>query len=271
MTPGEILDYYAAGQEEHRLTGALGRLERIRTAEILGRTLPAPPARVLDAGGGTGVYALPLAAAGYRVDLIDPVPLHVERAQTLSRDAQSPLQSATLGDARRIAFADRTFAAVLMLGPLYHLVDASDRQQALAEAHRVLARGGVLVAAYISRFASLSDGLKRDTLRDASFAAIVDADLTSGQHRNPTDRPDYFTTAYFHRPEEIAPELERAGFAAPSVLAVEGPAWIVPDVDAWLDDGTARDRLLRLLRRVEGEPSLLGASAHLLAIAWRPR
>jgi 2-polyprenyl-3-methyl-5-hydroxy-6-metoxy-1,4-benzoquinol methylase len=85
MTPSEILDYYSAGQEEHRLASALGRLERIRTWEILERFLPAPPGRVLDVGGGTGVYALPLAAAGYSVDLVDPVPLHVARAQASPR------------------------------------------------------------------------------------------------------------------------------------------------------------------------------------------
>ena len=112
----------------------------------------------------------------------------------------------------------------------------------------------------------MSDGFKRETLRDDAFAAIVDRDLAEGQHRNATNRVDWFTTAYFHRPEEIAPELEHAGFEASSVLAVEGPAWLIPDVDRWLDEPAGRSRLLELLRRVEAEPSLLGASAHLLAI-----
>jgi SAM-dependent methyltransferase len=266
MTSSEILDFYGAGQEEHRLTTSLGRLERIRTWEILERFLPAAPSRVLDVGGGTGVYALPLAAAGYHVDLVDPVPLHVARAQALSREAPAQLRSATRGDARHLEFDDGTFAAVVMLGPMYHLVDASARIRALTEAHRVLAPGGVLLSACISRFASMCDGFKREILRDPSFAAIVDRDLTDGQHRNPANRPDWFTTAYFHLPEEIAPELECAGFEAPSVLAVEGPAWMIPDIDNWLDESTTREQLLEVLRRVETEASLLGASAHLLAI-----
>ena len=41
------------------------------------------------------------------------------------------------------------------------------------------------------------------------------------------------------------------------------------DLDAWLNDDAARQRLLGVLRRIETEPSLLGASAHILAVAHR--
>ena len=64
MIPSEILDYYAKGKEEGRLTASLGKLERIRTWEIVEWYLPLPPRRVIDVGGGTGVYAIPLARRG---------------------------------------------------------------------------------------------------------------------------------------------------------------------------------------------------------------
>jgi hypothetical protein len=53
----------------------------------------------------------------------------------------------------------------------------------------------------------LIDGLSRGFFRDAEFRKIVAADLNSGQHCNPTNEPAYFTTAYFHRPEELAAEV----------------------------------------------------------------
>ena len=86
--------------------------------------------------------------------------------------------------------------------------------------------GGLLLSAYISRFASACDGIQEGALRDPAFAAIVERDLTDGIHRNPTDRLEWFTTAYLHRPEEIAPEIEAAGLRFDRVLAVEGPGWM---------------------------------------------
>lgn len=51
-----------------------GRLEYLRTQELLRRTLMSPPARILDVGGGAGVHPQWLAADGYEVHLVDPVP-----------------------------------------------------------------------------------------------------------------------------------------------------------------------------------------------------
>jgi hypothetical protein len=93
----------------------------------------------------------------------------------------------------------------------------------------------------------------------------VERDVREGQHRNPTRRPHWFTTAFFHLPEEVAD----AGLRLHAVLAVEGPGWVLPDVAERLTDPARRQRLLAAIRRVEAEPSLLGASAHLLAVAHR--
>ncbi|MGZ6671135.1 MAG: class I SAM-dependent methyltransferase, partial [Solirubrobacteraceae bacterium] len=68
----DIAAFYDRGDEEGRL-GDWGRLEFLRTRELLARFLPAPPATVLDVGGAAGAYALPLAAEGYAVHLVDPV------------------------------------------------------------------------------------------------------------------------------------------------------------------------------------------------------
>src|SRR5262249_22307964 len=121
-----------------------------------------------------------------------------------------------------------------------------------------------------SRFASLMDGLTRGFFQDDQFRDIVASDLASGRHRNPTKHPRYFTTAYFHRPEDLAAEVREAGFANVRVLAVEGPVWCAARFEEAWDDRAQRKRLMEFLSLIEGEPSIQGASAHLLAVAERP-
>ena len=260
--------YYQEGGEDGRLKGsAQGELEFVRTQDILRRYLPPAPAAVFDIGGASGVYAFPLAEQGYHVHLIDPVPLHVQQAEANSRAKRLRLASISLGDARELSVPDAAADAVLLLGPLYHLIERADRMRVLSEARRILKGGGVLAAAAISRFASLMDGLSSGAFRDPEFRKIVASDLASGQHRNPTGNPAYFTTAYFHRPEELAAEVRGAGFLDVRVLAIEGPVWPTPFFRQVWDDAGHRAELLSSLAAVEEEASLLGASAHLMVVA----
>jgi SAM-dependent methyltransferase len=263
----EIQRYYEAGLEGGRLLAGSGAVELARTQDVLERHVPAPPARVLDVGGATGVYARWMAGRGYEVHLVDPVPRHVEEARAHPGPA---LASARVGDARRLEEGDASIDAVALLGPLYHLVERDDRVRALAEARRVLRPGGVVVAAAISRYASLLDGVFRGLIDDPEFLPILERDLREGQHRNPTARLDYFTTAYFHQPSDLAAEAAAAGLSVDVVVAVEGPAWLIPDLEARWQDESRRRQLMDLIRRVEAEPAALAMSAHLLLVARRP-
>jgi ubiquinone/menaquinone biosynthesis C-methylase UbiE len=209
-----------------------------------------------------------LAERGYDIHLVDPVPLHVEQARALARARPGvSLASAKVGDARQLALPDASVDAVLLLGPLYHLPQRADRLATLAEARRVCRRGGVVIAAAISRFASTLDGLRGGYLEDDAFAAVAAQDRQDGQHRNPTGDPAYFTTAYFHRPEELAAECTAAGLVHETTVAVEGAAWLLADLDARLADARRRDVLLDAIASLEEEPTLLGVSAHLLTVA----
>lgn len=259
----EIRAYYESGVELDRMTQGYSRLEFARTKEIIDRYLPPPPARVLDVGGGPGAYAVWLADMGHQVRLVDATPLHVRQA--LARAERR--FTAVDGDARDLDEEDESYDVVLLLGPLYHLVDRADRLAALREAHRVLRRGGFVAAAAISRFASLLDGLLAGHLRDKEGWAVVQRDLESGQHRSPRDRPALFTTAYFHRPDELRAEVEEAGFAVDGVFGVEGPGWLREEM---LDDELVLEDVLRVARELEREPTTIGTSAHFLSIARRP-
>ena len=142
----EILGHYDSIREEDRISTGLGQLELLRTKEVLLRHLPRPPATVLDVGGGTGAHAEWLAGTGYAVHVVDITPRHIE--QVVARLGSRGVTAAVV-DSRKLAADDRGYDVVLLLGPLYHLVDRSDRVAALREAGRV-ARS-LVAAAAISR------------------------------------------------------------------------------------------------------------------------
>jgi ubiquinone/menaquinone biosynthesis C-methylase UbiE len=262
MAAVEFAHYYQEFDEHSRLTNAYGQLEFVRTMELLLRHLPPPPALVLDIGGGTGPYSEALGQRGYETHLLDLMEKHVTAAK-----ARVGVASAQVGDARKLDWPDKFAEAVLLMGPMYHLVEAADRLAALREARRVLKPGGLLVAAAISRFASLLDGLARGFITDPRFQPIVIRDLDSGEHRNTTDNIDFFTTAHFHLPGELAHEILEAGFDDAKVFAVEGPGGFAPNLEALWEDREQREFLLDVLRRMERQPSIVGASPHLLACA----
>ena len=124
------------------------------------------------------------------------------------------------------------------------------------------------IAPTINRFTSLLDGFARDFCGDPAYRAIVDAVLGNGRHDPIASGLPYFTTAYFHRTEELAAEVADAGLNVLGVAVVESPLWLINErVNAILADEHQTTTLLELLRVIEEEPSLLGASAHVLTSA----
>lgn len=268
MTPApevapEIIAFYTEGFDEAaRLTSSAdGKLELIRTQELLRRHLPPAPASVLDVGGGPGAHARWLVADGYDVHLVDPVPRHVESAQQAGCTVE-------LGDARKLSAADRSYDVVILLGPLYHLLDESDRLQALAEARRVLRPGGLLAAAAISRYASLFEHTATTWLdRERVHDAVKDI-LSTGRH-DPGRKG--FTAAYFHTAEGLASEVHQAGFEGVTVYGVEGPAWsLLKAAEQHTGDDLTDTPMFRAAlaaaRMAEPHPDLLAAGSHMLAV-----
>jgi ubiquinone/menaquinone biosynthesis C-methylase UbiE len=210
------------------------------------------------------VHAEWLAKASYNVHLIDPVPLHVSQAEQLDG------VTASLGDARELGIATATVDAALLLGPLYHLVIRAERHAALAEALRVTRSGGVVAVAAISRFASMRDSLRKGWVDDPEWIKTVERTVQTGQHVNSAVREGRFTTAYFHRPDDLRNELIEVGLEDVQVYAVEGPGSFLHNLDELLDSPQHRDVLMRWIELVEREPALVGASSHIMAVGRVP-
>lgn len=257
--------HYDRHVEQEWLRLSRHRVEFAVTLRALRDTL-APASRVLDVGGGPGRYAVALAVAGHRVTLLDLSPRLLDRARDHARDRRVRLEDYVEGNAVDLArFDNGSFDAVLLFGPLYHLPAAEDRLRALREAHRVLAPGGALLAAFVTRYGPLRDLARAEPGALIKQARRYETLLEAGVFPDADDR---LANGYYARWEEVAPLLATAGFAAPRLLAVEsileriedrvgalrGPAW-----EAWAD----------LAYDLADDPGLLAACSHLLAIAQR--
>lgn len=222
----DLVAIYEAGDEDVRMVTASNRVEWERTLELLERWLPPAPARVLDIGGGPGRYAAWLAERGYTVELLDPVPKHVRQARARGVEASE-------GDARALPYGDEAADAVLMLGPLYHLPSASDRNLALTEAVRCAAPGAPVVVAAMSRWAKPAVKASRGELGDPAVRGYL---LRVLAHGLDVEGNAFDLVSYNHDPEELRGELVAAGLADVLVLGIEGPLGAQARLDVSLAD-----------------------------------
>ncbi len=267
MDRHKIYEYYAHQIESNRLELEAFKLEGIRTKEIIARYLQKENLEILDVGGGAGYYSFWLEGKGHHVSLVDLSPTNIELVKERSQSIGNPLNRIEIGDAVNLNFSDDQFDIVLLLGPLYHLTNRNDRIKALSEARRVLKTGGILIAAIITRYASLIDGFQRDLVYDDRFYDLLRNDLKTGIHENKTDNLEYFTTAYFHKPEEVVTEIEESQLKFDKLIPVESFGWIVPNFNEKEKDPAYMRKLLDTIRTVEANEDLIPISPHVLAVA----
>jgi ubiquinone/menaquinone biosynthesis C-methylase UbiE len=266
-TDERVLQRYELTDEDGRLwEPGKGDLVRLRTWDIFERYLP-PSGRVLDVGGGPGAHAAHLAEKGFDVYLLDPVQKHLQAARRRAASTEQWTFEVAPGDARELPMPDSSFDVVLLLGPLYHLVDASDRQKALAEAQRVLRPGGTLLAEIICRDAWVLDATLRDRLSEPDIWDVFTRNIDTGLSHDPGTLSEGGFWAYFHRPEELRSELSGAAFADIELVAVEGFGWLLGDLERRIQEPGP---FLRAIRLTENEVSMLGCSAHVIGAAARP-
>jgi len=260
--------YNSTQMEVDRLGQHVFQLEKVRTQEIVLRYLKFSMT-IADIGGATGAYSFWLHDMGHKVHLLDAAEFHIETATKISITENKPLASISLGDARKLPFDDEQFDMVLLFGPLYHLQQKEDRVKCISEAKRVLKKNGILLAATITRYASLFDGFWQGFIDDPAFENILKQDLEDGSHFNPVNHPMYFIDAHFHTQKEIEEEFNTAGFTDHTSMAIEGFGWLVPDfMKRWNDEGS-RNKMLDYIKQTENDRIMIGISAHVMTVALK--
>ena len=270
MDQDKINEYYGNEIEKNRLDLDYFKLEGIRTKEITARFLKTKNLKIVDVGGGAGFYSFWLQSLGHRVSLVDLSPKNIDLANHYAAKHGTTLESCSIGDATHLTFSDNEFDIVLLMGPLYHLIEKEERVKALNEARRVVKPGGIVFVACISRYASLFDGFRRDLIKDDRFEKILLKDLQDGIHLNDTDNPEYFTTSFFHTPQEIRNEISESGLNLEKLVAVESVGWVIDEFTEKVKDQHYWDKIHKIITSIESNTDLIAMSPHIIAIARKP-
>ncbi len=259
----DIAALYDSGveYEDSRLEGH--QLEYDLTWRYLTRYLP-PAGSILEIGAATGRYTLALCRRGYSVTAVDLSAALLERcklrleASGLHRQAQF-----VVADARDLqAVSAMTYDAVLLMGPLYHLVFEEDRRQAVRQAADRLRSGGLLFSTHLSRPGVLGDLMRRMPEwieRGEEVRSLLD------RGRRPDDQPRGGFRGYFARVSEIRPLHEALGIQTIVLVGVE-PAISADDESYNKLQAPRRELWLDLLEEVSSDETTVGASRHLLYV-----
>jgi SAM-dependent methyltransferase len=211
-----------------------------------------------------------LAKHGHRVVLADLSPelLSIARTKLEEAGVMADIEEIIEADACDLShWLDDSFDAVLSLGPLYHLIDADDREKALSEMRRVLKPQGVAFVALMPRYGFLQRTLaepdERRHLAQLEFVARI---LEQGIFIN--DIPGRFTNGYGVIPSEVPAYFRQHGFTMETLLSAQG---IVPNKQGILaeleqNDPAIYQSALDIILKTADDPNILGMASHLLYI-----
>ena len=262
-----VRSYYdgCVDREWERLSRPYRRFELVSTLRLIEEHFP-PSGRILDVGGGPGRYTIELAQRGYDVTLIDLAPGNVARAREELARLGLEVDEVRQGDACNLSsIPDRAFDAALMLGPMYHIVEESDRRAALLELRRVLRPGAPAIVGFINPWGILRSGLTEfpeDYGDEPHIRKLLTTCIQVGKQ-------EAFTEAAFLSPPQAIAELRAAGFAVDTYAGVEGfAAGMLDEVERLaIKNPAAYEIVLRLVAETCDHPAYRDSTEHLHVIA----
>jgi SAM-dependent methyltransferase len=217
----------------------------------------APGSEVLDIGGGTGGFAVPLAELGHRVTVVDPSPDALASLDRRARESGvADRVTGRQGDLGDLAAPQERQADVVLCHGVLEVVD--DPAAALATIGEVLRPGGVLSLLVAQRHAAVVTRAMAGHFEQA--LDLLDGGVPGG--RTPRTVGRRFTAA------ELDDLLAAAGFTPSTVHAVRVFSDLVPGSLLDLEPGAAH-HLLELEQAVAERPEFFPLAAQLHVLATR--
>lgn len=262
----DIDTFYTKASEESRLEKGMGIFEFERIKSLITRFLPKKNATIIDVGGGTGKYSEWLAKQGHHVTMIEPVDKHLQLAEQRANKLKNKFK-VVKGASQQLDLKSHTADLVILHGPLYHLQQEEDRIATIAEAKRVLKKGGIVLGFAINHAASTVAGLMQGLIHKKPFLEMCAEELTTGIHTPPAEYPWLLAEAFYHKPSQLKKEFLSQELEIETLIAVEGMIWLDKDYFANMLHHRNKKNLDQLLKVTEENEELLSFSPHMLLVA----
>jgi hypothetical protein len=239
---------------------------------------------IVDAGGGTGGFAVPLAGLGHNVTVIDPSPDSLAAAQRRAAEMNVPLHAVQGDVADLVSVAGKQNADLVLCHSVLEYVDSP--AAAMAAIAGVLRPGGAVsvlaasaVAAVIHRALAgrfdearrLLTGISTGVADPVDGADRVDGADGAGRSRAPAPEQAPGPAADLSRTFTLAGVvglIEDAGLRPGTAHGVRVFADLVPGVFADADPGAA-DALLALEQAASAHPAFHDLATQFHVLGYR--
>jgi ubiquinone/menaquinone biosynthesis C-methylase UbiE len=237
------------------------KTEYFITLNTIMKYIPKPPAKIIDIGGGPGRYSFELAKLGYEVTLVDLSDENIKFAKNKSKELNIKLKDYIHGNVLDLSFIpDNYYDIVLLLGPLYHILEESNRIKALKECIRILKNDKYIFTSYISITAHFRDIALRDPEKLYKKKDFYDNVLKTGIYISEKG------SAHFTNPDEILKLIKDVKIQFVELLGCEG---IISGIDENINklNNKEFESWINLNYYFCKERYILGNSDHLLCVA----
>ncbi len=212
---------YDAGvkEEYNRLaSNPLFEAEFELITELMQRYI-APGSVVIDVGAGPGRYAEFLLKRNCKVGVVDVSRKSLEAFNKRIKGVfKRNILFSEIACATNLSFIDSNTAdAVLLMGPLYHLIYFGERAKAISEAFRILKKGGILFAVFLSTYNHIAQFYEENR-----FCCSNDADILMKDVATTVKFQGYNVPQYKCLPEIAVHSIEPQGFNTMHIRNLEG-------------------------------------------------
>lgn len=223
-----VKDYYEQNSdyEWERLNDPYSKIEFCSTLHLIDKYFPATGS-ICDIGSGPGRYAIELLKRGYNVTLFELSQNELNIAEQKINELGLTAEAYICENALNMhQLPTESYDAVLVMGPLYHILEEADRKQIVRETSRILKKDGVAIFAYINSWGCLKAGV---TEFSDSFSKLENVYDYLDELKLDAERG--FTECYFTTPPIAKEEVVGGGFEILSYAGAEGfLAGIRPEV-----------------------------------------